>query len=150
VGKGALRREDASGGECGVQAGLASLPWVAASPASAGLVGHLFYYDRRNVWKQKRRPRLRIYSGGQSPDGRISMKILCELRRGSALELRVQEKKLNGSGSFSQQLSPAGSTQLLQFSSIITVPTPGCWRLSLKAGKATGQVAVLAMPGRTS
>jgi hypothetical protein len=34
----------------GVEAGLAPLPWVAASPASAGLVGHLFYYDSLNIW----------------------------------------------------------------------------------------------------
>jgi hypothetical protein len=132
-----------------VPAGLGSLPWVAASPASAGLLGHLFYYDGLNVWKQKRLLRLHIYSGGQSPDGRISMKILWELHRGSAMELRVRGTKLNGSGSFSQQLSPAGSTSLLEFPSIITVPTPGCWRLTLNAGKATGQIVVLAIPGKT-
>jgi hypothetical protein len=132
----------------GVQAGLARLPWVAASPAVGGLVGHLFYYDGLNVWRRKRLPRLRIYSGGQSPDGRISMKILWELRRGGAFALLLHGKKLDGSGSFSQQLSSvAGSRR--QFPSIVEVPTPGCWRLTLKAGKTTGRVVVLALPGKT-
>ena len=60
----------------GVQSGLARLPWIAASPTSTGLVGHLFYYDGLNVWRQRQLPGVRIYSGGQSPDGRVSMKIL--------------------------------------------------------------------------
>ncbi|MGZ4359464.1 MAG: hypothetical protein ACXVY8_01840 [Gaiellaceae bacterium] len=132
----------------GVQAGLAQLPWIAASPASTGLVGHLFYYDRLNVWKQKRLARLRIYSGGQSPDGRISMKILWELRRGNTMVLRVQGKRLDGPGAFSQQLGSAASSPT-QFPSIIDVPTPGCWRLTLKTDKTAGQVAVLALPGKT-
>jgi hypothetical protein len=29
----------------GVEPGLAQLPWVAASPTTTGIVGHLFYYD---------------------------------------------------------------------------------------------------------
>ncbi len=134
----------------GVEAGLAPLPWVAASPASAGLVGHLFYYDSLNTWKQKRVPRLRIYSGGESPDGRINMKILWELRRGTAMDLRVSGKMLNGAGSLSQQLSPAGGTKSLQFPSILRVPAPGCWRLTLIAGKATAHIIVLAEPGKNT
>jgi hypothetical protein len=133
----------------GVQAGLARLPWIAASPVSTGLVGHLFYYDGLNAWRQQQLPRVRIYSGGQSPDGRASMKILWELRHGSALILRVQGKRLDGRGSFSQELSPAGSTKF-QFPSIVTVPTPGCWRLTLQAGKTTGRITMLAVSGKTS
>jgi hypothetical protein len=133
----------------GVQSGLARLPWIAASPPSAGLVGHLFYYDGLNAWRQEQMPRVRIYTGGQSPDGRLSMKTLWELRHGSALILRVHGKKLAGRGSFSQQLPPAGSTQF-QFPSIIVVPTPGCWRLTLQAGKTTGRVTMLAVSGKPS
>jgi hypothetical protein len=131
----------------GVQSGLARLPWIAASPRSTGLVGHLFYYDGLNAWRQKQLPRVRIYSGGQSPDGRVSMKILWELRRDSALILRVRGKRLDGHGSFSQQLPPAGSAQF-QFPSIIVVPTPGCWRLTLQAGTTTGRVTVLGVSGK--
>ena len=133
----------------GVQQGLAQLPWIAASPPSTGLIGHLFYYDGLNVWRQKQLHRVRIYSGGQSPDGRLSMKILWELRHDSALILRVQGRRLDGRGSFSQELPPAGSTQF-QFPSIITVPTPGCWHLTLQAGTTTGRVTMLVVPGKTS
>jgi hypothetical protein len=133
----------------GVQPGLARLPWIAASPPSTGLIGHLFYYDALNVWRQKQLHRVRMYSGGQSPDGRLSMKVLWELRHGSALLLRVQGKRLDGRGSFSQELPPAGSTRF-QFPSIITVPTPGCWRLTLAAGTSTGRVTMLVVPGKTS
>ena len=132
----------------GAAAGLAQLPWIAASPASTGLVGHLFYYDRLNVWKQKRLPGLRLYSAGQSPDGRISMKILWELRRGSTLDLGVRGRRLDGSGSFSQQLSPTSSNSR-QFPSIINVPAPGCWRLTVTAGKASATVSALVVPGKT-
>lgn len=133
----------------GVQPGLAPLPWIAASPLSTGLVGHLFYYDRLNVWRQKQLPRVRMYSGGQSPDGRLSMKVLWELRHGSALVLRVQGRRLDGHGSFSEELPPAGSTRF-QFPSIITVPTAGCWRLTLAAGMSAGQVTMLVVPGKAS
>jgi hypothetical protein len=132
----------------GVQAGLAQLPWIAASPAATGLVGHLFYYDRSNAWKRKRLPKLRMYSGGQSPDGRISMKILWELRRGSATLLGIRGTRLDGAGAFTVKLS-ATSSNSKQFPSIIDVPGPGCWRLTLKAGTTTGRVAVLVVPGKT-
>lgn len=133
----------------GAAAGLAQLPWIAASPASTGLVGHLFYYDRLNVWKQKRLPRARMYSGGQSPDGRVSMKILWELRRGSPMLLGVRGTRLDGAGAFTLKLSSTSSNSK-QFPSIIDVPGPGCWLLTLKAGTTTGHVAILVVPGKTS
>jgi hypothetical protein len=127
-----------------MERGLAPIPWIAAAPTSSAIVGHLFYYDAANLWRGKRVPRLRMYSGGQSPDGRVSMKILWELRRGSALALRVQGSRLDGVGSFAQQVGAATSRQ---FPSIIDVPAPGCWRLNLKAGRATGRVDVLVVRG---
>jgi hypothetical protein len=75
------------------------------------------------------------------------MKILWELRHGGASAMRVSGKRLGGSGSFSQQLSPAASSST-QFPSIIDVPTQGCWRLTLKAGKTTGRVVFLALRGQ--
>jgi hypothetical protein len=133
----------------GVQPGLAPLPWIAASPVSTGLVGHLFYYDGLNAWRQRQLPRVRIYSDGESPDGRVTMKILWELRHGRALILRIHGKRLDGRGSFSQELSPAGSTEF-QFPSIVVVPTAGCWRLTLQGGKTTARVTMLAVPGKAN
>lgn len=94
----------------GVQASLVQLPWITASPLSAELVGHLFYYDRRNTWERERLSPLRMYSGGVSPDGRLSMKILWELRRGSAPPLLdVHATRIDGPGSSFQQTGLDGS-----------------------------------------
>lgn len=128
----------------GVEAGLAPIPWVAASPASTSLVGHLFYYDGGNVWKQKALRALHIYAGGESTDGRVNMKILWQLRHGSAPGLVVRGRRLGGAGSFVQRLQGGG----VQFPSIIDVPRPGCWRLTLTAGKVVGEVTVIAVPGK--
>src|SRR5271169_277762 len=107
----------------GVQAGLAQLPWITASPASARLVGHLFYYDRLNVWSRERLSPLHMYSGGESPDGRLNMKILWELRLGSSPPLLdVRATRIDGPGSSYQQL-PSTSSDPSQFPSIIDIPT---------------------------
>jgi hypothetical protein len=132
----------------GVTAGLAQLPWISASPRSTELVGHLFYYDRRNAWTRERLSPLHMYSGGESPDGRLSMKILWELRRGSAPPLLdVLATRIDGPGSSFQQL-PSTSSDASQFPSIVVVPTPGCWRLTLKAGTTTGHVVIDVVPGK--
>jgi hypothetical protein len=133
----------------GAEPGLAQLPSIAASPITTGIVGRLFYYDNRNVWKQRQLPRVRIYSGGQSPDGRLSMKILWQTQRSVGVLLHVQGHRLDGAGSFSEQLSPTASNAR-QFPSIVDVPTAGCWRLTLAVGTTTGRVTVIAVPGRTS
>jgi hypothetical protein len=128
--------------------GLAQLPWIAASPRSTGLVGHLFYYDRRNPWERARASSLRMYSEGESPDGRLSMKILWEVPRGSVPQfLDVHATRIDGSGSTFQQL-PATSSDVSQFPSIIDIPAPGCWRLTLRAGATTGHVVMKVVPGR--
>ncbi len=127
---------------------LASLPWVAAAPSSAGLVGHLFYYDAPNPWKAKHLRPLNIYAGGASPDGRINMKVLWELRDGVAKgDLRIRGTKLEGSGGFKALFQPAGQAQ---FPSIVDVPEPGCWRLHLTTGTTRATVTVIAVPGGTS
>jgi hypothetical protein len=128
----------------GVETGLAPIPWIAASPVSTALVGHLFYYDRGNVWKQKAVSALHIYAGGESPDGRVNMKILWQLRRGSAPGLVVRGRRLDRAGSLVLRLQGGG----VQFPSIIDVPSPGCWRLTLTAGKVVGQVTAIAVRGR--
>jgi hypothetical protein len=128
----------------GMERGLTPIPWIAAAPASSAIVGHVFYYESRNVWRRKRLPGLRLYTDGQSPDHRVSMKILWELRRGTASVIRLRGMRIGGPGSFSQRFASAGPTQ---FPSIIDVPAPGCWRLNLKAGRAVGHVDVLVVRG---
>ena len=129
----------------GVQKGLRVNPWISASP-HAGLVGHLFYYPAQKTWERKRLSKVRIYAGGQSPDGSFSMKILWEIRnrRVSEAGMTVKGRRLDGKGSFSDILAGKG-----QFPSIIDIPTPGCWHLTLKgagaAAGATGNVTMIAV-----
>ncbi|MGA9761999.1 MAG: hypothetical protein WBQ14_06215 [Gaiellaceae bacterium] len=129
----------------GVQKGLEVYPWISASPR-AGLVGHLFYYPAQKTWERKRLSKVRIYAGGQSPDGSFSMKILWVIRnrRVSEAGMTVKGRRLDGKGSFSDILAGKG-----QFPSIIDIPTPGCWHLTLKgigaAAGTTGNVTMIAV-----
>jgi hypothetical protein len=132
----------------GEQSGLSQLPWIVASPPKAELMGHLFYYDSGNTWKREGLTSLHMYSGGESPDGRVSMKILWELRQASPPPvLKVRAKRIDGPGSSSQELAST-SSDASQFPSVIDLPTPGCWRLTLTARATTGHVVVAVVPGR--
>lgn len=124
-------------------ANLRRTPWVAATPASSGLAGLLFYWGSTQWGQTHHRTRsLHIYSGGRAPGNGIHTKILWTLRRGRAAELRLQGQRIDHSGTFSQRFPLTGTRQ---FPSIVNVPRPGCWRLTLKAGKATGRVTVIAV-----
>jgi hypothetical protein len=116
-----------------------ALPWVIAEPRSVGLVGHLFYYEAHNPWRKRRRSRWRIYTGGESPDKRVSMKILWTgpPRISDASSLMVRGTRLGQSAHFSQLLDVGPS--------IVKVPRPGCWRLTLRAGNAKTLLTVLAV-----
>jgi hypothetical protein len=116
-----------------------NLPWVIAEPRSVGLVGHLFYYDAHNTWGKRHLSGWRIYSGGQSPDERVSMKILWTgpPRISNASSLVVRGTRLAPAAHFSRVLDVGPS--------ILKAPSPGCWRLSLTAGRATTFLTVLAV-----
>jgi hypothetical protein len=118
---------------------VGTLPWIVAAPRSTGLVGHLFYYDAHNPWKQRQLPLWRIYTGGESPNGRVSMKILWSAPRpvSDASVLVVRGTRLGRPLRFSQTLDVGPS--------IVTVPVPGCWRLTLRAGSAITRLTVLAL-----
>jgi hypothetical protein len=89
-----------------------------------------------------------MYSGGESPDGRLTMKILWELHRDNAPHvLDVLATRVDRPGSSSQQLPPTSSDPS-QFPSIIDIPTAGCWRLTLKTGATTGHVVIDVVAGK--
>ena len=83
----------------GSEAGLAPYPWIAASPASAAIVGHLFYYTAVKAWMRTRAPGLQIYAGGQTPNGRANMKVLWDFPRVSTpMLLRLRGTRLDEIG----------------------------------------------------
>jgi hypothetical protein len=123
----------------GVQPVLASLPWIAPEPRRVGLVGHLFYYSALR-WGRSRVRDFRIYSGGSAPGGRLQMKILWsgpEPLEGRPLVVRGT--RVGRPGRFVRRLAVGPS--------IVNVPTPGCWRLTLTAGGVTTRLTVLALRG---
>lgn len=82
----------------------------------------------------------RIYSHGHVPGTAIQMKILWTLSGSQTTHgLTVRGERADGSGSFTESF-PGGT----QFPSIISVPSGGCWRLSLNTG-ATAHLSVLAV-----
>jgi len=117
-----------------------TLPWIAAEPHSVGLVGHLFYYaTHNNPWANHHRSGWRIYTGGKSPDGRGNMKILWTAPSpvSDASSLFVRGTRLVHLAVFSQVLAVGPS--------ILKVPRPGCWRLTMRAGSAVTKLTVLAV-----
>ena len=115
------------------------LPWVLAEPISLKLAGHLFYYDAHNPWAAHHRPDWRIYTGGKSPDKRVNMKVLWTAAPpvSDAPSLSVRGVRTGRPGSFAQVLAVGPS--------ILKIPRPGCWRLTLKAGGTTSHLTVLAI-----
>jgi hypothetical protein len=116
-----------------------TLPWVLAEPASIRLAGHLFYYDAHNPWAARHRSDWRTYTGGKSPDGRINMKVLwtASARVSNAPSMTVRGVRIGSAGRFAQVLAVGPS--------ILKVPRPGCWRLTLKAGETRARLTVLAV-----
>jgi hypothetical protein len=125
----------------GVEPSLASLPWVAPEPRGAGLVGHLFYYSALR-WGRSRVRDFRIYSGGTAPGGRLRMKILWSAPEPLAgRTLVVRGTRLGRPAHFVRTLAVGPS--------IVNVPRPGCWKLTLRTGRVTTRLTVLALRGAT-
>jgi hypothetical protein len=128
--------------------GLDQLPWIEGRPASSGLVGLTWYWSPR--WHVRR---ARIWAGGRAPDG-ANTKILWVFLGESAAsragdELRVTGRRLDGPGSFADSFAAIGyegSDGAPSYASIIDVPRPGCWRLTLTSGSLRATVDLVAVP----
>jgi hypothetical protein len=123
----------------GVEASIRGLPWVAATPASSHIIGHLFYYAVRGVaWRQHRTTGLRIYPGGVVPgSGGAQTKILwIDYRNRARGAMVIDGERLDAPGRFRQSFAVLGP-------SIIDVPSRGCWRLTLHTRTTTASVTLL-------
>ncbi len=80
-----------------------------------------------------------IYTRGDGPV--VSTKVLWLARRPGQW-LVVSGRRLDAAGSFSERWRTVGSGQ---FPSIVVVPDPGCWRLSLRTGSTHAAVVVNAI-----
>jgi hypothetical protein len=136
----------------GTGKGLSGIPWVQGEPASSGLVALLWYWPPE--WTKAGVRRARIYTRGKAPQG-WNVKVMwvwvgdaARSRGGSTLVVRG--RRLNGRGSFRQSFGSigyAGQDGAPSFASIIEVPRPGCWRLSLSTEGLRGTVTMRAVRG---
>lgn len=128
--------------------GLEKLPWIAGRPASTGLVGLLWYWPRE--WSDVRDAR--IFTRGTALHG-ASTKILWIFTARATQKtadslLTVTGGRMDGPGKFQDEFSGVGyegQAGAPSYASIIEVPTPGCWRLTLKSGSVTATVDMLAV-----
>jgi hypothetical protein len=118
------------------------LPWIAAGRQGRKVIGHLFYYGAS--LREQSRDRLTIYTGGELPGGG-STKILWIVRPVSSSWVDVSGRQLDGPGTFEQRFGSASATEGTVFPSIVTVPTAGCWLLTVRNGRVAGRFAVVAI-----
>jgi hypothetical protein len=93
------------------------------------------------------RGRFSVYAGGVDPKTGTSEKVLwivplrARSRAGSYLHLVGR----SGRKRFTKRLDQAWSDQTpgLLFPSILNVPSPGCWTLTLRTGQITARATVL-------
>ena len=104
--------------------------WVAAQPASTGINGGLFIPGVDGA---------AIYAGGHWPDG-ANTKILWRTA-GILGGLRISAMRLDGTETFQQTLASIATPWGI-YPSIVSVPVPGCWLLTLR-GAGRGGVIVL-------
>lgn len=124
----------------GAEASIRGLPWVAATPASSQIIGHLFYYSVAGVpWPKHHTTGLRIYPDGVVPgSGGGHTKILwIDYRNRARGRMVIDGRRLDAAGRFQQSFSVLGPSD-------IDVPSRGCWRLTLHTRTTTASVTLLA------
>lgn len=130
----------------GANRDLHGIPWIEGKPT--GLVGLLGYW--REAWGRSREAR--IFTGGVAPEG-YSAKVLWVFlapaaRDRGATELMVRGRRLDGGGRFRDTFAAIGFEGQRgepSYASIIDVPLPGCWRLTLTTGELRATVDLRAV-----
>ncbi|MGH2458256.1 MAG: hypothetical protein ACRDIY_05250 [Chloroflexota bacterium] len=125
--------------------GLATVPWIQLDPPTAGVTAHLFFGDRP------------MHAGGKFPDG-ATIKVLWIVDNPYAANgLVIEGRRLDGDGTFRQDLSSPGSSSSGEsdslrsatqgfpdeFPSIPNVPAPGCWRITIRSGAVHATATLL-------
>ena len=106
-----------------------AIPWIAAAPATSGIIGYLFFTQvtpaNKPAYYQP------MHTGGKMPNGGTT-KILWMIQNPLAIgEITVTGKNLSLPRSTFQQTFPEASSGI---PSIIDVPAAGCWHLDLTSG----------------
>jgi hypothetical protein len=127
---------------------LSGIPWLRGEPRSAGLVALLWYW--REDWG--RSPDARIFTGGVAPEGynakTMWVFLAPQARDRAGSELVIEARNLDAPGKWRETfgaISYAGQEGAPSYASIIDLPSPGCWRLTLRTGSLEAHVDLQAV-----
>jgi hypothetical protein len=114
--------------------GLEHLPWITAAPGGR-FTAHLFFYAAGSVpWSKEHLPGARIFTTRKQRS--VNPKVLWITRtHGYGQVLKMSGRRLDAPGSFSSTYEGFGD-----YPSYVSVPTPGCWRITVTTGPVTGSV----------
>jgi hypothetical protein len=112
----------------GTRAGLV-MPWIAAAPAKARLIGYLVYYAPLSSVEVLHLPGVVIFARGRTPEGGTTS-IIWVPQRNAGRFIYFRGRRLDGPGAF-QQRSSFGSAGT--YPSVLRIPAPGCWRVTLQS-----------------
>ena len=117
--------------------GVPGVPWVAST--NAAFRGYLFYWGGTR-WARSRLSSARIFTA--KADVRVHPKVLWIALRRSSGTLVIRGRRLDGAGSFTARYPSASGGG--QFPSYVTVPSAGCWRVTVRSGSLHGSVTFAA------
>jgi hypothetical protein len=116
-----------------------SVPYVRARGAQ--IHGFLFYFGIAELASETEAV---LYTKGQAPGGAATKILWTVPAIGEAQPLQIVGKRRFGPGRFSMRIGPALGTPpiagTVQYPSIVHVPQPGCWRVTLRSGSLLGQL----------
>jgi hypothetical protein len=118
------------------------IPWIVATPASAGIKGTIFYPFPTDTNGAV------IYPNKQAPDN-ADTKILWKVpSRTAGRRISVSALRLDAPGLVGPQIFPLAhdSSPGVSFPSIIDVSSTGCWLLTLRSGKAAAIAVLQSIP----
>ncbi|MBA2461267.1 MAG: hypothetical protein H0V45_05810 [Actinobacteria bacterium] len=113
--------------------------WIAAGQGAHRLTGRLYSYDETlGDGRVREAPGLVVYAGRPN-----KIAWLPRQWSGTGPFLVIEGRRLDGSGAFRGRYRRAVSPQF--YPSGVTIPTPGCWRLTLRTGRLRWTLHVLAV-----
>jgi hypothetical protein len=104
-------------------------PWIAAGPGRRRLVGHLYSYAQMlGDARVRTSPGIVLYAGQPAKIGWMPRSWLHDWGR----HLAIEGRQLDGPGYFRQRFGRAIRPQF--YPTGVTLPSVGCWRLTLRSG----------------
>lgn len=116
-----------------------SVPYVKARRAP--IHGFLFYFGIPELASETEAV---LYTKGRAPSDAATKILWTVPSVGGTGSLHIVGKRRFGRGHFSESFGPAGGTSPIpgtrQYPTLIRVPRPGCWQLTLRSGRFVGRL----------